>query len=70
MAQEPVKVVVTISGGCCTGVYGGRFVEVVVVDFDNETGGQVWLPTVEPMPQMDIDVVRALQSEVPSFVEK
>lgn len=68
MAQEPVKVVVTISGGCCTGVYAGRFVEVALVDFDNEPGGRVWLPDSEPMASLDDDTAQALASEAPQFL--
>ena len=68
MGQENVKVVVTISGGCCTGVYGGSFVEVAVVDFDNDSGGQIWLAPIISLSDMQPEVTAALEQEVPMFI--
>lgn len=36
MAQEKVQVVVEVRGGCVQAIYAGNFVEVVVVDWDND----------------------------------
>jgi hypothetical protein len=39
MAQEKVRVVIEVLGGCVQAVYAGDFVEVVLVDWDNISAG-------------------------------
>lgn len=38
MAQEPVRVIVEVNGGCVSNVVAGDFVEVQIVDYDNLIG--------------------------------
>ena len=39
MSQEPVRVVIEVFGGVVQAIYAPRFVEVVLVDWDNINAG-------------------------------
>lgn len=75
-ADGPIRIVVTVEGGCISGVYGPRGVEVAVVDFDNQKGPDgpeaeaVSLWEAEPLDlHGDSDAAKAIRAEAPSFLE-
>ena len=63
MRQEPVRVVIEVSGGVVQAVYAGNFVEVVLVDYDSiEEGDEAGTISVFPESEMDSETAAHVEA--------